>query len=427
MTIRDKYPILRPSLNLDFANSKVLDPRITFTRASTGTFYNASGLLASAANNVARFDHNPVTGESLGLLIEEQRTNLLTRSEEFNDVIWTKSDATVVPNVIIAPDGVTSAEKIVATTATAFHNAQITPSVTTTVSCSVYAKKGEYNFCSLIMVGSTIRSARTFNLTTGEITNPFDTNSTFISAQAVDVGNGWWRLTLSATSAQFDFFRIGLAVDTINNHSNNGQTFAGDGVSGIYLWGAQVEAGSFATSYIPTVASQVTRNADVASMTGTNFTSWYRQDEGTLFAQTQRNGSSSTADEGAGIEVTDGSIQSNMMQLMYDNGSFNSAALRVFPGVGSFAIRSSGGSPNYIPGEPARTFAAAYKSANSGMSVSGTAVTTDTTVYTPPPVTFLSIRTASNGIQGSDFNGTIRRIIYYPIRLSNNQLRGITA
>jgi hypothetical protein len=77
------FPKVRPSLDLDFANSKTLDPRITFTRSSGGSYVGADGLIKYAGVNEARFDHNPVTGESLGLLVEEQRTNLQRHSEDF--------------------------------------------------------------------------------------------------------------------------------------------------------------------------------------------------------------------------------------------------------------------------------------------------------------------------------------------------------
>jgi hypothetical protein len=291
---------------------------------------------------------------------------------------------------------------------------------------SCYAKAAEWGFVGLAWTnGSGLWAVANFNLSTGAyVTTTSYGGTSLVDYSIATAGNGWYRVSITTLDNSVVTYAI---IPAFNGADPVNPSYTGNGVDGIYVWGAQLEAGEFATSYIPTVASQATRNADVASMTGTNFSSWYRQDEGTLFAQTQRNGASSTVYEGAGIEVTDGSIQSNMMQLMYDNGSFNSAALRVFPGVGSFTIRSNGGSPNYTPGEPARKFAAAYKSADSGISAAGTAVTTNTTVYTPPPVTLLSIRTASNGLQGSDFNGTIRRIAYYPARLSNAQLQALTS
>ena len=77
MAINSNYPKIRPSLNLDFTNSRELDPRITFSRASSGGYFDANGIYRQAAPNEARFDHDPVTGECKGLLIEESRTNLL--------------------------------------------------------------------------------------------------------------------------------------------------------------------------------------------------------------------------------------------------------------------------------------------------------------------------------------------------------------
>lgn len=75
MSVRNLYPQQRPTLNLNFAQSKILDPRITFTRTSTATYVDEDGFIKTADSDVARFDHDPVTGESLGLLIEELRTN----------------------------------------------------------------------------------------------------------------------------------------------------------------------------------------------------------------------------------------------------------------------------------------------------------------------------------------------------------------
>ena len=88
MTIKALYPTVRPTLNLDFAKTKVLDPRITYTRASTATFVGSNGLIQTAASGAARFDHNPTTGESLGLLVEEARTNRVTYSEQFDNAGW---------------------------------------------------------------------------------------------------------------------------------------------------------------------------------------------------------------------------------------------------------------------------------------------------------------------------------------------------
>jgi len=93
MSIKANYPDIRPTLNLDFANTKRLDPRITFTRTTTGTYVGSDGLIKTAAIDEARFDHDPATGESLGLLIEESRTNLDTNSETLEDWDFTQASA----------------------------------------------------------------------------------------------------------------------------------------------------------------------------------------------------------------------------------------------------------------------------------------------------------------------------------------------
>jgi hypothetical protein len=277
MTIRNLYPTSRPSLSLNFARVKALDPRITFTRASAATYYDADGVLRTASNNQARFDHDPVTGESLGLLIEEQRTNLVLRSEAFE--LWTRIRTTVSANTIIAPDGSLTADKMVedATTGEHYVERSVTPAAGT-YTMSVYVKAAEYSTFTFRPVHSgetTSTSSITFNLATGPTST---TNGRITNATMQDVGNGWKRctVTLSITSATTSFL---LRIQLINP----GLSYEGNDVNGIYVWGAQVEVGSFPTSYIKTEASQVTRLEDAASMTGTNFSSWYRPDEGTVF------------------------------------------------------------------------------------------------------------------------------------------------
>ena len=107
------------SLDLNFSQYKALTDSvsgtnlITFSRASTGTYVDSDGLIKTAVADAPRFDHDPVTGESLGLLIEEERTNLFTYSEEFDDATWLKSNATVTANDAVAPDGTSTADKLI--------------------------------------------------------------------------------------------------------------------------------------------------------------------------------------------------------------------------------------------------------------------------------------------------------------------------
>ena len=113
----------RPSLNLDFINSQIFDPRITFTRVSTATRVNANGLIEVVASGSPRIDFDPVTQVCKGLLIEEQRTNLLTYSENFAlTPAWQKARATISSSVIVAPDGTLTADKLVEDTQTGAHH-----------------------------------------------------------------------------------------------------------------------------------------------------------------------------------------------------------------------------------------------------------------------------------------------------------------
>lgn len=255
MTIKALYPTIEPTLNLDFANTKRLDPRITFSRASTATYFDENGTLRTAATNAARFDHNPVTGESLGLLVEEARTNLLTYSQQFDSTYYsTGSDGgSFIPNAIVAPDGTITASKLTRNAGTLGcwwsiydkRNISVTSGTSYTVSC--YLKAAEI---STVLISGDVREAgglpqsATFTLTgSGSYTLGAGT-----SAQITNVGNGWYRCSVTGTADATTTEEPALYV-------------LGTGTSGqgFYAWGFQVEAGSFPTSYIPTPATHTGR------------------------------------------------------------------------------------------------------------------------------------------------------------------------
>jgi hypothetical protein len=243
---------IKPSLNLDFANSKMLDPRITFTRPSIGSYYDSDGILKIAASGIPRFDHNPVTGESLGLLVEEQRTNVVTISEDFN--AWTTYNLRVIPNVALAPDGFWTADMLVEdSTASVGHFIYLTRSGSNeTVTASVYAKLVASSRPQFEIRMSNFASASTgvrFDLQTGTILNADAASADYTAPTSTitPVGNGWYRCSITTTKAAVNTtnnMQIGLIKDLVN-------TYTGDNISSIYVWGAQVEVNSFATSYIP--------------------------------------------------------------------------------------------------------------------------------------------------------------------------------
>jgi hypothetical protein len=398
-----------------------------YTPTTTQPITNYIPVLQTAAAGVARFDHNPVTGESLGLLIEEQRTNLVLYSQEFDNAWWNKTRATITSNTIVAPDGTLTGGKLVEDTAASnTHYTRSTAYSTTSGSSytwSVYLKAGERTkvrvALQMFLSGSaypTTNPRVDVDLATGILSNSAGTTATSITS----VGDGWYRVSVSATanSTQTDQLAGVYLLDASNNN-----TYTGDGYSGIYIWGAQLEVGAFPTSYIPTVASQVTRSADAASMTGANFSSWYRADEGTLFAEAQvptdRNYSGTfrhvahitpTASGNSSVSVIVNS--SNQLGFEVRDGSSSQANL---------TLGSNTGIPN--------KWAGTYQVNNFALSTNGASATTDTSGQAPvsdPPTQIVLGRVRDGNALGT-LNGTIRKIAYYPRRLTNPELQGLTS
>lgn len=396
-----------PALDLFFSATKALDSRITFSRGSSGTFINSSGLVESAASGVARFTHDPVTLASLGLLIEESRTNLLQRSEEFSNVYWTTQNASVTADASSDPAGTTAADKLTETATTAFHRIYALVSVTsgTAYTFSVFVKAAERGFVQLNLNTQFTKYAN-FDLSTGTVGT-----STATTATATQFPGGWWRLAITATASATGIGEINVCI-VQSNTAASFQSYAGTAGSGLFLWGAQVEAGAFATSYIPTTSATVTRAADVATMTGTNFSSWYRQDEGTLVASFLSTGT--TGSKFVQISALDG--VANNSGIGFVDGSTRAA--NVF--IASFNIQASFSTS--LPTSQ-QSVAIAYKANDFAASFGGGAVSTDTSGSLPTP-TVLYI---GNGpVTGQQAAGTISRIRYYRRRLPNANLQTLT-
>lgn len=373
-----------------------------YTATTTQAITNYIPVLRTAAAGVARFDHNPTTGESLGLLIEEQRANLTNYSDQFDNAYWSKSNATITANTIIAPDGTLSGDKISATTANGAHVAfKQTLASSGSISISVYAKAGEYGWLFLSDTLSTNTGAY-FNLSTGAL----GTVGVSASASITGVGNGWYRCTVVVTAA------AGSGIGVYAASANNTITFTGDGYSGIFIWGAQLEVGAFPTSYIPTVASSVTRSADSASMTGTNFSSWFNNGEGTIFTS-------------GFVPSSPPSGASDVFTMT--NGTTNN---RIRTVVGSTSVRGQVISSGATQADMflATTFpvafatALAYKVNDFAFVLNGGTVALDTVGL----VSVVNEVGIGNQLNGGYLNGTIRKIAYYPARLTNAQLQTLT-
>ena len=397
-------------LDLRFALQKTLDPRITFTRASSGTYVGADGLVKTAATNEARFDHNPTTGESLGLLVEEARTNLMRSSEDFS--FWTATGASVTVDVATAPDGTTTADLWTNTTTPGIlHQVYTKDTVARTYTGSLWVKpligSGLTAFTVSIDDGSsTNRGRATFNLRTGVYSSAAnDGTFTNTSGTITAYPGEWYRLTITTTTSTGTTTRLRPFFSTTGGTVN--------------VWGAQMEEGSFPTSYIPTTTATVTRAADVASITGTNFSSWYNQTEGTVFVDSTQ---TTTASQRL-LSASDNSI-SNRVQL--SRAAASSGNIQMGVSVGGAAQVTSLILGSNLAAGTSNKVAAGYKAADFAGNVNGLAAVTQGTGTVPSAVTQLAIG-SGEAIGSAPMTGTIKRLTYWPTRLANATLQSITA
>jgi len=253
---------------------------LTFSRAGALPSYNATrvnsdGLIEEVLSNVPRLDYSD--GGCPSLLIEPESTNLILRSEEFDNAAWAKTRTTVLANSLVSPDGNLTADKLVEDSTTNRHfvsrgGVPIGQSI-----LSVFAKQGERKN---IGIGNSSEAAyAVFDLSNGTLVSVSGLGGVLSNAKIQSIGNGWYRISVENNKVSASGFGIITANDL-------GQvSYSGDGTSGLYIWGAQLEALPYATSYIPTVGSTVTRVAETASKTG--LSSLIGQTEGVFYVEVQ--------------------------------------------------------------------------------------------------------------------------------------------
>ena len=250
-----------PSLDLRFADNKSLTDAVTgaslvtFTRASNGTYTDSAGVLQTATTDAPRFDHS----------ITSSTTNLVLRSEEFDTVNWTKLGSTVTPNATSSPTGATTADKLVESATNAEHlGRQIVSgySAGAAVSCSIFVKAAERTSLK-IRVLDTVVNANGFegaiNTAGGTTAGSSSGTGTLTSVTATNVGNSWWKIVVvgvvssTSISCLFDVF-------VLSGNASSSTVYAGNGTSGIYLWGAQLEQSATVGPYVPTTTAAATSN-----------------------------------------------------------------------------------------------------------------------------------------------------------------------
>lgn len=395
---------------------------VTFTsRGSTATYYDYNGIIRTAAvdeaRNVAFLPDGSGNFVSAGeLLLEDAGTNEIKYSEQFDQVgsgEWTTISIAPfgsgsVANAITAPDGTLTADKISAVSGTNtpryFQNTTGSGEWT----FSVYAKAAEAD-CVFV----SIYTGSTYKHLYYDLTNESVISATASSYSAVNVGNGWFRLSVTeTTTSPYGNISFGLANATL---ANAGAYFLSDGTDGIYLWGAQLETGSYPTSYIPTYGSTATRAADVSSSSSNTFgNSFYNQTEMASLIELQETNRTGTRTPRS---FSDGTANNRI-------DAFFTSSLTVRNRVVVAGVASNPGNLTLSAAGSVNKHLISAASGNAIAAVNG-ALSTASTPASLPIVDRLVIGADSTG--ATPFSGTIRRLTYWPTRLSNDTLKTITA
>ena len=413
-------PTLTLSLQFAARQAYVSDfgPLPTFTNASTTrTYVGSDGLLKTAATNVPRIEFDPITRQCLGLLIEEQRQNLTTWSEDVTNAAWSKTNVTATANQTTAPDGLATADLVSETTTNSQHYIRpVTASITTGVvyTGSVFLKKGsgatapDWVIIAFPFAGFGSQNVA-FNVTTGL----FGTFSGSITYSAKQFSSGWWRVVVTSTCISTG--SNGTIFVAFNNNTNTVSipAYAGQTTSDIFVWGAQFEAGSFASSYIPTTTASLTRSADVCSILGAAFTGFYNQTEGAMVFKGSK-------------QALQPAVTPSYLTVD-DGGSTNRIIL--FGGSAESLIVTTSGSPQATLGGVTQVSASTlfgistrYKLNDFAFSLNGAAASTDT-VGTVPTVTQMSL---GNRLTASFMGGHIHSIQYFNAIKTNAQLQALS-
>ncbi len=383
----------------------------TFSRTSTGTYFDSTGVMQTAGNNVPRFSYDPVTHAPMGVLIEDTQTNSAHKSSEFDDPFWVKYSMLISSNSIISPDATLSAEMLEEAVASASHAISTsTRSVTSgsTYTASVFAKAGTGNLIQLSFVnGAGYFSGLgyvNFDLSTGGVTS---TGGALLGYAIEPVGNGWYRCWVSA-AATLTGAGSGMVV-YMNNDPSSGRSPSYAGTSKtVYLWGAQFELGRYPTSYIPTTTATLTRGAD-------NFYlplgGWFNASEDTAYAEyfwpypVINNKGVYSFNNGSPTNKTD----------LRSNGITNTSV----GGVNQESL--SGGFQQGV----VNRFAKGIELNNVAVSANGGTVSVDTSVSIPV-VSRLDVGGLDASSSDLKLNGYLQKLRIYPRRVSNTQLQLLT-
>ncbi len=363
------------------------------TRGSTATRVNKDGFIESVATNVPRLDYPLIDGvvqDCPALLLEPQRTNALQYSEEFDNAYWINNGITITANQIVSPDGTQTADLL--TGVSGGFGVVVFSTWTSTNNCaSCFAKKGSTNLFKIANVSASDRYV-IFDLENGTVSE----EATNWSGSIENFGNGWYRCT-AISNNETGTFSLGVTAAS----------------ESVYIWGAQLEAGSYPTSYIPWDGSgTTTRSADVCNGSGTS--AEFNDSEGVLFAEIaafdnnvgnaritiNKAGAGSSERVGFGFQVTTNTIQAFI--------SRSSTQVNIFATVDITQFNK---------------IAFKYKVNDFSLFINGTKVGTDTLGNVPIGLDELSF----DDNDGTIFYGKCKQIIVFNEALTDTELQNLTS
>jgi len=411
-----------PRMALDFTTAS-LDSRVTVTRAlNTATRVNSSGYIETVNANLPRFDFSPVTvGSCQGLLIEESRANALSYSNAFTTAPWQTLNTVSAAQNATGPDGVANSAWTLsdndAVNTGSYYRAVVVANDSTTYTASWFIKKttGAATFPAVILNilgGATgVLGTYVINTNTGVATSSGASATT--SCLVRDFGQ-FWRVSITApnnsTGNTVLYHQISPAVNT-----NGGSTIVPSTTGSAVFYGAQLETGAFATSYIPTTTLSLTRNADVVSMTGTNFSSWYNATAGSIYAQ------GSTIDNvnfPGLVTIGRADFSTNYLSILHLASSANVYTEGYVSGALQFGLTMAG------TAKPAVNRAVLSYAANSfAASTNAGTVQTDNTGSLP---TVDELKIGRLNGNNNYLNGHMQKVMYWPQRLIDAETRAFS-
>lgn len=401
-----------PRITLDWTTGNA-QPGIDVVRAGVATFVGSNGFVQSALADSQRVDWSTGTA---GLLVEESRTNLVLYSQDYT-TDWTfTAPYSVVNDAGVSPDGTQNADLLLVASGSGSFSANVVrQTITKAASAITYTHSGFYK-----ATGGNVRSVRIndnvaglpdsvnviVSLLNGNVLTAPSVAGSFSNPSVIveNYGNGWWRIALTFTT------NTSTSLTLRAFPYNNTGTFLGDGVNGLLMWGVQLEEASSATSYIPTEASQVTRTADVATITGTNFSNFYNAGAGGVVAR-----------------VLPSTVSGTRPALQFDDATADEVIALRGNTTNPELVIVDGGAPQAqidagtIAANTAYNLGAAWGTDNCAAAVNGGAAVTDTTATIP------TVTQARLGSDGTNYlNGHLQTVRYWPQRLIDAEVQAFS-